>query len=475
MALPLPADPLDPYDPGRPGDTGPDPVDPPDPPDLGYPGSSTPVNPGSPAANFVGFGKLNIDEGGLLADANGLHAVAGHLIFQERIPGPPIKTTLGYGLGDKEWDGVVRVTYAGADLAEVDLADDETEGYHFHPGTVSTGTSDPVQGEDTYTPDTGKVYDQIPNVFIRVPSYFAIETSPEKFVGIFRTRKLWKYTDAGVPISQDYSANVADRAVDVIRQYYERYISDPSAALARFQARVNWPSYAALYNNAAGSLSWNNGTETLSINRFECHTVFTGALPLARALDAICQVACARWQDDGKQIVFRLATDQTVSHTFRWHNIVDGSIKRSMRKLANAPRHYKINFRNIYDPLLAPTSEKQIKRQALIDRHGERLTEIELPNMSHSQAQRIGEYQLRMEVDNPHLVQLAAPADSLKLLPGDYAQIDLQDTRIDGKYLVLKPKLKSPERTPDETEFLLQKIAGTLYSDSDHRPIEAET
>jgi hypothetical protein len=107
------------------------------------------------AADSAQITEFVTEEGGLLAVAFGEHLVAGHLIVHKYSPGPPPSSIFAVALGDGQgsrWDSLVNVWYAGEALAAVSLSDGTTPGYHFHPGTISTGISDSLQGVDTYLP-----------------------------------------------------------------------------------------------------------------------------------------------------------------------------------------------------------------------------------------------------------------------------------------------------------------------------------
>lgn len=411
------------------------------------------------------------EEGGALAVAFGEHLVAGHLILHKYQDGPPPSSVFAVALGEGVWDSAVKVWYAGEELSA--SPDGTTPGYHFHPGTISTGIADATQGVDSFL-STGIAYSGTAYVAIKLPEKFATEDRPDKMRGRFKCKKVLQYdvngaTD-GTPV---YSVNPADVAIDRLRQYFlQRYKTEAEAAAA-LTARVDWQSYLDwwFYNNA--TISWNDGTTTRNISRFECHAVFTSDVDLASALDQICASAGAFWQDDGERIRFVPPNVTTIRHHFSESNIVSRSFSIAPRDVRERPNYVTASFRDTDDPYLTP-AKVTVTRPELIAKVGKVYSERAFFNMTFSQAQRLLERQMRIESDNVFVCSLRGFGDSLHVLPGDYVTVSHP---IPGwtyqRCLVLDASVDSAEKTADEVEFTLQAIDGDLYKDTDHKPRQA--
>lgn len=435
-----------------------------------YPGGGGGATVGAPVT-ATSFEEVSVDEGALLALAYGEHLVAGSLVYYKRVEGPPPSVTAFYAQGEGEWDSVIAAWYAGEALTSIPLTDNTTPGYHFHRGTLSTGPTDAVQGIDSYVPG-GLTYNKTAYTAVRLPEKFSTEERPDKLRGRYRCRKVWNYNSSGTPLTFAYSVNPADVAMDVIRRSYEqRYNGDLAAALVAFQARIDWATYTTWRNYCAATISWNDGTTTRDIPRFEAHMVFLQPIDLPAVLDAICGISCSRWQDDGEKLRFLIPTDTTSQHTFNENNIVMGSIASRPKDIQAAPRHILARFRDLIDPYLGETSAES-RREPLINAFGDLISERSFPNMNHSQAQRILEYQFRLESDFRQLLDLTAKGDSLHLLPGDFVTVNLANVLINGSYMILEATDNSAEKTPDERQFSLQRIESALYADADHHVIQ---
>lgn len=402
---------------------------------------------------------LIVDESGTLAIAYGKHVVRGHLILNKRTVGPPPTSIVFTGLGEGPWDGYDAVYYAGEAIPAGNI--------HFHPGTVSTGTSDPVQGLDGFHP-AGLTYNRTAYVGVSLPEKYATEDRPDKLIGIYRCLKVPNYDEIGNRIDTgSYSANPARCAAHAIidRAGFET-------------SRVNWPSWVAFRDLCDATLSWDNdgdNTGNLSITRFECHVVFTQETDLATALDVICATAGVIWQDDGNQIRFKLPTDQNIVHDFSESNIGADSFSYYARDLKERPNRLQGRFRDVLDTYLAETTEEANPREKLQDAVG--LVDPGqrgLANMNISQAQRLLERMMRIESDFPIIAELKGMCDSFHLLPGDYVTVTHAVSNWNRvRCIVIDATYESAEKSADETGFILQRIDGVIYSDNDHRPVQA--
>lgn len=429
-------------------------------------GGSTPVESAPQLDDFV------TEEGGALAEAFGEHLVAGNLIVHKYQPGPPPSSIFTVALGVGEWDSAVKVWYAGEELSA--SPDGSTAGYHFHPGNISTGISDPTQGVDSFLP-AGLAYSGTANVVIKLPENRAVEDRPDKMRGRFKCKKVWQYDGNGTQLTFGYSTNAANIAVDRVRRYYEqKFYYDLTLAYEKFRRRINWPKWIEWRDYNDTLITWNDGTNpTRQIKRFESHVVFTEDVTLADALDQICASVGALWQDDGEQIIFLTPIERSPSHHFHEGNIVAGSFGVAPRDIRERPNFMVAKFRNLDDTYLTEASI-EVKREALIQKVGKIASERRFPNMTYSQAQRLLERQMRIEADNPVICSLRGFGDSLHVLPGDYVTVShTVPGWIYQRCLVIDAGVDSAEKGADEVDFTLQKIDGPLYFDTDHKPVQA--
>lgn len=110
-------------------------------------------------------------------------------------------------LGEGEWEAVESIFYDGL---PIDLALCK-----FHPGTLSTGDNDPIQGVDEFfssaRPYSGTTYVRVP-----LPAGIGDAKNLDGFVAIARTAKVADYDASGNQIGFGYSANPARVAADLI-------------------------------------------------------------------------------------------------------------------------------------------------------------------------------------------------------------------------------------------------------------------
>ncbi|MCI0391660.1 MAG: hypothetical protein MOB07_23190 [Acidobacteria bacterium] len=422
------------------------------------------------------------DEGGVLAVPYGKHLIGGHLIVHKYAVGPPPSSIFAVALAEGEFDAAEKVWYAGEELSV--SPDGSTAGYHFHPGNISTGISDPTQPVDSFL-SSGLAYSGTANVVVKLPDKFAIEDRPDKLRGRFRCKKTYDYDCSGAQQAFAYWVNPATIAVDRVRRSFEqRYFDNLALAYAKFRDRINWPAWCRWWDYNAALITWNDGTTSnRQIPRFECHIAFTEDLALADALDQICASAGAFWQDDGEQIVFQSAEDRAPIHTFHAGyfdpsgsyvkgNIVEGSFQVSPRDIRERPNYMVAKFRNLDDEFLTPTSV-YVKRDELIRKVGKIESVRSFPNMYISQAQRLLQRQMRIETDNPIVATLRGQGDSLHVLPGDFALVSHPIANWTfQKCLVVEAGIDSGEKTADECDFTLQAVSGPLYFDTDHQPVQ---
>lgn len=434
---------------------------------------ATPTNNGPTTAEATEeLQELQIEEGGTLALAYGLHAVRGHLVLHDYDAGPPPSSKVVMALGEGAglgWNSVVALYYAGEAISS--SPNGSTAGYHFHPGTTSTGAGDPVQGLDSFF-GSGLTYSRTAYIAVKLPDKYAVEDRPDKLVGIYECLKIYDYDVNG---TQSSSATYSVNPARVAAHFLIHMGGIPTT-------RIHWPSWVAWRDYCDQTISWDDGTTTQTIPRFECHVAFTSRPTLAEGLTLICSTAATTWQDDGEVIRFKLPTDTTPVHDFTdglmtttTANIVDNSFSLTPVDLRDRPSRLIGAFRDVQDDYLVEVREES-RREDLEEKGATpETTPRSLPNMNRSQAQRILERQMRIEADNPIFCELRGMGDSFHVLPGDYVTVSHSAVNWLGvKCLVVAVTDESAERAADERTFTLQRIDTDLYSDADHHPIQPE-
>jgi len=403
--------------------------------------------------------------GGTLAFAYGLHLVAGHLLLREDVTSPaPTHIHLAIGLGDggdQGWDSAVKVWWMGEELAT--SPNGTTDGYRFHRGIWSSGDADPVQGQDAFFTDpltfSGTAYSAI-----RLSDAQSTAERVDGHRGKYKCNRVFDYSVNGTPSAASaYSVNAALIIADAFRRAGKLH-------------RVHWPSLIGVLKPHCDELiEWDKDGDgsAETIPRFEAHPVWTRAVGLTEFLDAVCLLCGADWQDDGKLVRFKLASDQTPHHHFVTSdepdkcNIAPGSFQPQPDHLRERTNWLVVNYRDTEHEFLKQ-SKLYIKRDDLIEAYGERRQEIYLPNMNQSQAARIGQMLMRLSTDNPNRADLVGYGDSFKLLPGDYATVSHPVTGWEMALVRIERKSYLPGA--DKCSFTVRKIDGPVYYDTDHKP-----
>lgn len=146
------------------------------------------------------------------AVAYGKHIVTGNLA-KSKVAGtnPTHVITLQQMLGRGPWDGCEGLWWTGTEIKPTE--------YIFHPGTQSTGMSDPVQGQstvfDTDTPHSGVAWIE-PELGSGFGEFDTKNTPPEGLRGIFRTMKVNDYDEDGEVDGFAYSTSPARQVSDLI-------------------------------------------------------------------------------------------------------------------------------------------------------------------------------------------------------------------------------------------------------------------
>lgn len=400
------------------------------------------------------------DGSGTLALAFGQHLVAGQLLQQDYSEGPPAVNKLAIGLGEGEWEGPVKVFWAGTELSV--SPDASTAGYRFHPGSLSSGLGDAVQGVDAFF-SGGLTYNSTAYVALRLTEGQSSEKVTDKHRGIYECKLVPDYSHAGIQTDAgSYSTNPA------------RLIAW-AAEQAGAVDRIDWVSWTRLKEYCDETISWDDGTSTRNIARFEAHPVWTGPVDFSTFLDAVCLLCCATWQDDSTFIRFLLPTDQQAIHHFELGvNSGTADFKPTPPDLRTRINKAVFRFRDLDDEDLQPVSVT-VERPALQEQYGEVVQEIAIANCNQSQARRVGEYWMRLTTDNPNRAQLSGFSDSYHVLPGDYVTVTANMIGWNQQLCrVTEAADLSTATNADKRNFTVQAIDGAVYRDSDQQPRQVQ-
>lgn len=141
------------------------------------------------------------NSGGILEIASGLHLIEGDLIYSRVDAG---RVHIKHALGDGEWNRIVGIWFRGLEIPTTD--------YHFHPGTLSTGAGDPLQGVCSYFP-TGLTHSGTACVCVKlpngVPDLDTAKNAPEGLRLICETEKSPDFDSSGNIVDFNYSTNPA--------------------------------------------------------------------------------------------------------------------------------------------------------------------------------------------------------------------------------------------------------------------------
>lgn len=168
--------------------------------------------------------------------------------FTDNYNRPDNPDTMNGGGGPSiEGETVEAVLYAGETL---------NSGWHYHPGTISNGDDDPLQGVDSYFPG-GSTYSASPNMAVLLPEGIAEDADASKLAVILKTSCIADYDIDGILISIGYSANPARVKADMLKRRGQHN-------------RINWASFVNARNYYDVSLDWEAGDTT------NTYTPFTG-------------------------------------------------------------------------------------------------------------------------------------------------------------------------------------------------------
>ena len=457
--------------------------------DLGSNSISSPITvdggevSGGSASQSIAQAAAQIEEfasegGGALALFWGENLIAGHLILSKYTTGPSVlivHVALGEGQGNRgnhgECNAAVTVWYSGEALSV--SPDGSTDGYRFYSGFISTGVASGPQQVDAFI-SAVLAYSGTCYVAVRLSGALADQQRADRIRVRARGRNTFNYNSNGQQIDYGYSTNPARVAADGILSFFERKISDLTTARRAFEERIDWPSWVAWRDFNDVQISWDPGTGSISIKRFEFHGAVTQDMILADFLDLVCASCGAFWLDDGQKISFITPAEQTPIHHFNETNIIEADPEVTPRDLRERPNYFIAEYRDIRDPFLGLRSV-EVRREGLIAQTGEIKSTRAFTNMEQSQAQRLLERQARLEADNPYLWRFIADETATHVLPGRFVTVSHQIPGWEYKRcLVLAVTARSAEDSPDTYEITVQAIEDSLYTDITHGPRQPE-
>lgn len=143
--------------------------------------------------------------------AYGKHVVEGDLCKSLKTDSDPFDIYVQHKLGKREWNACKALWWRGFAIP--------TSDYAFHPGTLSSGNSDTIQGvDDIFDMDiphslTSWIRAKLPQTEIQ--EIDTKKTAPEGLYGIFECLKINDYNSSGVITDFAYSANPARVVADL--------------------------------------------------------------------------------------------------------------------------------------------------------------------------------------------------------------------------------------------------------------------
>jgi hypothetical protein len=347
-------------------------------------------------------------------------------------------------------------------------------GYDFRPGVIPTDTQS-REHANVQALSAGVAHSGAANILVVLTSDQASEDRPDKLRVRCQTRRNFDWDANGGEIGYGYanSTNPARVAADRVLAYFEHlYPDNNDLAREKFKSRINWPSWKAWADYNFTPIPWDRyGDGVIQIPRFEANIAFTEDVNLADALDRICAMAGAWWQDDGEQLFFYGPGERDPVHHFNEGNII-GAPRLIPTDLRERPNRFIARFRELDDEFLGEVTA-EIRREEAIRRVSEVKSERQFSNMRQSQAQRLLERQARLEADNPYFVTLIGDESSLHLLQADFCTVSHSLLKWEWvKCLVTEIEVQSAEDSPDNVAFTLQRIDGPIYSDTAHTPVQ---
>lgn len=389
-------------------------------------------------------------DGQALALAYGEHMVAGHILLNKEIA----PRALFLGLGRGTWDRAIDVWYNAEKLP--------LDAFHFHPGSLSSGPTDPSQGFDSFYPQGNLTFNRMAYVAIRLPDvHTTVDASI--VIGRYRCLHVADYDAMGQEMQTDYSVNPARVFADLWIKQARR---DPN--------RIDWPSWYDWKQFCDQQISWDDGKVAgRTIFRFQAHVVFTDAVEMIDAINLVTQLSATTWQDTGSKLVFYYPNSQTELFVFNKSVIIPKSVLPFTIDTRQLPSFARIRFRDLDSEFLAPAEWQYPLPESIDSLSRQGIEEAAFGAMHYSQAMRLASFYYKRSVAGYERVPLRASGKSFHVLDGDYVQIDHPAT---GGLKAAEVIDCEDLGTSDGTRsFTLALGDRNFYSDLDHQAAPATT
>lgn len=356
--------------------------------------------------------------------------------------------------------------------------------YVFHPGTLSTGYTDPVQGRPTFFPNLNFTFSGICYLEVFLPpersgtDATAVPAGSEVYL---RGLKVMHYDGKLQETTAAFTVNPILEGIDVLREVGQ-------ISLLRFQLWAQ--DWMDGIDRCDETISWDKGAThggTVSIARFEGHIAFSQSTDPFSAFNQILSLTPGmKLQDVNGGLKLLPTLDRDAVHTLIYDPASSVPTNIVRRGLSFVPRDpsvlynfYVISFRNLDDPFY---------KQEYVYVHYAELSSgltaptIQLGVMNQSQAERIGWYTARTLTGwynddgallYPAQIEVKGQKDSYKVARCDnvfVAHATMGTTEASPLFCaVLKETL---EPTAGERSFSVQLTARDLYRDTDHTQVQ---
>jgi hypothetical protein len=415
-----------------------------------------------------------------LTRAYGKQSTKGLVCFFER-DGNRVRFILLLCQGGKYGcDGLDKYLYDGF---EIDPAY-----YVFHPGTLSTGYTDPVQGRPTFFPNLNFTFSGICYLEVFLPperSGTDATAVPDGSEVYLRGLKVMHYEIADSKLQETtaaFTVNPILEGIDMLREVGQ-------ISLLRFQrCAQDWMDGI---DRCDETISWDKGADhggTVSIARFEGHIAFSQSTDPFSAFNQILALTPGmKLQDVNGGLKLLPTLDRDAVHTLIYDPTQDAIKPNIVRRgLSFVPRDpsflynfYVISFRNLDDPFY--------KQEYVYVHYAELGSGVTAPTivlgvMRQSQAERIGWYTARTITGwynddgallYPAQIEVKGQKDSYKVAKCDnvfVAHATMGTTEATPLFCaVLKETL---EPVAGERSFSVQLTARDLYRDTDHTQVQ---
>jgi hypothetical protein len=173
----------------------------------------------------------------VLTIAFGRWAATGHLCWSKY---DGTNVLVYSALGEGEWNACKGAYYRGQEILPAD--------YTFHPGALATGlTTGPQQIDSRFPLDIP--HSRTAAIGYKIPSGLAnadtANNPPDRFKGIFETKKCPNYNSAGTQTDFSYSTNAAREIIELLKTY-ARLPNLPSiyaSAATYWLSRIDWGNW----------------------------------------------------------------------------------------------------------------------------------------------------------------------------------------------------------------------------------------